>query len=260
MKEKKFVQPHFPMKEIKIFKTKVHPLTKKEFLNIIENNLTENNRIIQNGINADSINKLFKNEDLNRAYNNSDLINIDGMSMVWALRFLGYSVPERVPCPDLAEDILILAEKKKYRIFLFGAEEQSLLLSIKNLNASFPDLCISGYRNGYYQPRDEYSIVEMINNAKPDILFLGMPSPQKELFVEKYKDQFKVKYFFGVGGFFDILSGKTKRAPMWMQKRGLEWLYRFIQEPRRMWFRYLIGNINFILLVLREKWRKEKLI
>jgi N-acetylglucosaminyldiphosphoundecaprenol N-acetyl-beta-D-mannosaminyltransferase len=183
-------------------------------------------------------------------------VNIDGMSMVWALRFLGYSAPERVACPDLANDILELAERKNYSIFLFGANESSLVLSIKNLATNFPKLKIAGYRNGYYQIEDEYGIIKMINDSMPDILFLGMPSPQKELFVEKYKNQFQVKYILGVGGFFDILSGKTKRAPLWVQRRGMEWIYRFAQEPKRMWHRYMIGNVKFIGLVLKEKWRK----
>jgi len=244
------------MKEIKIFNIKTHVLYKKEFLDIIASNLKEGKQIVQNGVNAASIIGLTNNRELIQAYNNSDLINIDGMSMVWALRFLGYSVPERVACPDLANDVLKLAEKENYSIFLFGAKEASLSQSIKNLKNSFPKLNIAGHRNGYYQASEELGIVEMINNSNPDILLLGMPSPQKEFFVEKYKDQLQVKYFFGVGGFFDILSGKIKRAPVWMQKSGLEWFYRFIQEPRRMWSRYIIGNIKFIILVLKEKRRR----
>ena len=255
LKKKKRVLFH-AMKEIKIFNIKTHVLYKKEFLDIIASNLKEGKQIVQNGVNAASIIGLTNNKELIQAYNNSDLINIDGMSMVWALRFLGYSVPERVACPDLANDILKLAEIENYSIFLFGAKEASLSQSIKNLKNRFPKLNIAGHRNGYYQASQELAIVGMINNSNPDILLLGMPSPQKELFVEKYKDQLQVKYFFGVGGFFDILSGKIRRAPLWMQKSGLEWVYRFIQEPRRMRSRYIIGNIKFIILVLKEKWIK----
>lgn len=246
------------MREIKIFDIKVNPSTKKRFLETINLNIKAGKQMIQNGVNAASINELINNKELIKAFNNSDLINIDGMSMVWALRFLGYHVPERVACPDLAEDILELAERENYRVFLFGAEEKSLLLAIKNLNTKFPQLSISGYRNGYYQSEDENLIVELINNAMPDILFLGMPSPRKELFMEKYKDRLKVKFSFGVGGFFDILSGKTKRAPYWMQNSGLEWMYRFAQEPKRMWRRYLLGNIQFISLVIKEKYRVKR--
>jgi N-acetylglucosaminyldiphosphoundecaprenol N-acetyl-beta-D-mannosaminyltransferase len=240
-------------KEIKIFGIKVHLFSKKEFLDIIELNLKQGKQIIQNGVNAASINELTTNKQLLESYNNSTLINIDGMSMVWALRFLGYAVPERVACPDLANDVLKLAEKRNFSIFLLGADEISLVLSVKNISKFFPKLNISGYRNGYFQSKDENLIIKMINKANPDILFLGMPSPKKELFVEKYKNQLQVKYFLGVGGVFDILSGKTKRAPLWMQKNGLEWIYRFAQEPQRMWYRYMIGNVKFIGLVIKEK-------
>ena len=245
------------MKEIKIFKIKIHLLCKQEFLDIINLNLREGNQIVQNGVNAASIIGLKNNNELIHAYNNSDLINVDGMSMVWALRFFGYSVPERVACPDLAKDILAIAEKENYSIFLFGAKEESLIQSLKKLKEEYPKLNLVGHRNGYYKITEESAIVEMINNSNPDILLLGMPSPKKELFVEKYKDQLQVKYLFGVGGFFDILSGKLKRAPVWMQNRGLEWVYRFIQEPRRMGHRYIIGNIQFIILVLKEKWKNK---
>jgi len=245
------------MKKIDIFNIKIHPLSKKDFLDIIEFRIKEGKQTVQNGVNAASLNALIYNKELLQAYNNSDLINIDGMSMVWALRFLGYPVPERVACPDLASDILALAEKENYSVFLFGAKETSLSQSVKNLITDFPKLNIVGHRNGYYQIEDEYSIVKMINDSMPDILLLGMPSPRKELFVEKYKDKLQVKYFFGVGGFFDIISGKTKRAPLWMQKKGLEWVYRFMQEPKRMWYRYMVGNIKFIGLVIKEKCKRK---
>ncbi len=247
------------MKEIKIFKIKIHPFYKEEFIDIIESNLKHGRRTIQNGINAASINELIKNEELVEAYNNSDLMNIDGMSVVWALRFLGYSIPQRVACPDLANDILAMAERNNFSVFLFGTKETNLLLSIENLISNFPRLKIAGYRNGYYQKEDEDSIIKLINDATPDILFLGLPSPQKELFIERNRNQLQVKYSLGVGGFFDILSGKTKRAPNWMQDRGMEWFYRFAQEPKRMWNRYMIGNVKFIRLVLKEKWRKSNI-
>ena len=246
------------MQEIRLFKIKIHPLSKSDFLNFIQKNLKEGNQIIQHGINAASINEFFYNEELTKAYNNSDLINIDGMSVVWALRFLSFNVPERVACPDLADDILKIAEKNNYGVFLFGAKEDSLTLCIQKIAESYPELRLLGYRNGYYKTFEEPQIVDMINRSNPDILFLGMPSPKKELFVEKYKDRLNAKYILGVGGYFDILSGITKRAPNWIQNIGMEWFYRFAQEPRRMWRRYLIGNLKFILLVIKEKLKSIK--
>jgi N-acetylglucosaminyldiphosphoundecaprenol N-acetyl-beta-D-mannosaminyltransferase len=246
------------MKEIHSFNIKIHPLRKIDFIQIIDERIKGNTQLIQSGVNAASIVELKHSADIINAYNNADLINIDGMSMVWALRYLGFEVPERVACPDLAMAIMELAEKNKYSLFLFGAKEANLTAAVENIRIMHPQLHVSGFRNGYYQPEDEESVIQMINSANSDILFLGMPSPQKEFFVEKYRNQLKVKYILGVGGFFDILSGSIKRAPLWMQNSGMEWFYRLIKEPRRMWRRYLIGNLTFIKLVIQEKNRSKK--
>lgn len=247
------------MNEIIFFDIRIQLLSKSEFLNLIESNLKNGNRIIQNGLNAASVNEVVNNEELKQAYKNSDLINIDGFSVVWALRFLGYSVPERIACPDLADDILTLAEKQNYSIFLFGAKETTLLLCKKNLQDNFPNLIIAGYHNGYYNEDEELAIIDMINSANPDILFVGMPTPYKELFVEKYRHNLAAKYILGVGGLFDILSGLTKRAPRWIQNIGMEWCYRFAQEPNRLWRRYLIGNSKFIYLIIKEKFKRGRI-
>ena len=242
-------------KEVNIFNIKLHPYSKQEFLDIIETNLALGNKIVQNGVNASSINELLKDQNLKDAYYNSDLVNIDGMSMVWASRFMGHKIPERVACPDLAMDILKMAEKRKYSVFFLGTDQKNLELSIKKINKTYPNLIISGYRNGYFQEKNEKEIIGLINSSKTDILFLGMPSPKKEFFMEKNKEKLQIKYSLGVGGFFDILSGKTKRAPSCMQKNGFEWLYRFSQEPKRLWSRYMLGNIKFITFVLKEKFK-----
>ena len=247
------------MNKILFFDIIINTLSKSEFLDIIEKNLENGNQIIQNGLNAASINGLVNNEELKQAYKNSDLINIDGMSVVWTLRFMGYNVPERVACPDLADDVLAMAEKNHFSVFLFGTKERNLLLCKKNLKKNYPNLRIAGCRNGYYREDEELTIINLINSANPDILFLGMPSPCKELFAEKYRHDLSVKYIFGVGGLFDILSGLKKRAPRWIQNIGMEWFYRFAQEPFRLWRRYLIGNFKFLLLVFKEKNKIHKI-
>lgn len=112
---------------------------------------------------------------------------------------------------------------------------------------------IAGYRNGYFEKNEEKQIAEDIADSGADILFVAMSSPQKEIFVNKYKKLMNVPFVMGVGGSFDVVAGKTKRAPLWMQKAGLEWFYRFIQEPRRMWKRYLVGNSKFIWMVIKER-------
>jgi len=243
------------MREIKAFGIKIHPLRKQEFVDYIEDCIVHKKKIVQSGINAASIVELRQSESLLQAYNNSDLINIDGMPVMWALKFLGHDIPERVACPDLFEALLGLAQNKKYNIFFFGAKEKNITQAVENIKNQYPAINITGYRNGYYNDADESSIVQMINQSKAELLFLGMPSPQKEIFVEKYKLQLNVNYILGIGGFFDIVSGSIKRAPLWMQNIGLEWFYRFIQEPKRLLGRYFIGNLIFVYMVIKEKLR-----
>jgi N-acetylglucosaminyldiphosphoundecaprenol N-acetyl-beta-D-mannosaminyltransferase len=245
------------MEEIKIFNIKVHPLHRSDFISLIKSNIENGNRMVQFGVNSATVNEATRDEKFRNVINNADLINIDGMSVVWALRSLGYKVPERVATPDLADDVLAMAEKEKFSIFLLGAREEILLLCQKKLKEIFPEMSIAGYQNGYYQTEEENKIIDMINTAKPDILLIGMSSPKKELFFEQYKHTLSAKYILGVGGYFDILSGHTKRAPKWMQNIGLEWVFRLVQEPRRMWRRYLIGNNKFLWIVIKEKFRKN---
>lgn len=246
------------MKEIHIFNIKLNPLRRSEFLSIIRSNLLSRNQTTQFGVNSATVNEIVRNKEYENAINNADLVNIDGMSVVWALRCLGYNVPERVATPDLADEIMTMAEKEKFRVFLFGARETILLQCKKKLNENLPELELVGLQNGYYLPEEESGIVDKINEANPDILFIGISSPGKELFCEKYRGILKANYILGVGGYFDILSGYTKRAPRWMQNIGMEWFFRFIQEPRRMWRRYLIGIYKFAWIVIKEKFKKTK--
>lgn len=112
---------------------------------------------------------------------------------------------------------------------------------------------MSGYRNGYFSKEDNNSIIQDMRNSNAKILFVAFSSPKKEYWLAENIDKINIPFCMGVGGSFDVVVGKTKRAPLWMQKISLEWFYRFIQEPRRMWKRYLIGNIKFVYYLLKEK-------
>jgi len=244
------------LEEITIFNIKINPLRRPDFLSIIESSIKSGRQIAQFGVNSATINDIVRNEEFRYTINSADLVHIDGMSVVWALRSFGYTVPERVATPDLADDILVMADREGMSIFLFGAKESTLLLCRQNIERKFPNIKIAGSRNGYYNPEEEKDIFDMINNSKPDILLLGMSSPKKELFFESYRHKLEARYILGVGGYFDIISGEIKRAPRWMQDTGLEWLYRLLQEPRRLWKRYLIGIFRFFWLVTEEKFRR----
>ncbi|OYU92608.1 MAG: hypothetical protein CFE21_23190 [Bacteroidetes bacterium B1(2017)] len=114
---------------------------------------------------------------------------------------------------------------------------------------------IAGFQDGYFKSEDEEQIANKIAKSEADILFVAITSPKKEIFLTKYKDVIKTPFIMGVGGSFDVVAGFTKRAPLWLQKIGMEWSYRIYQEPRRMWKRYLVTNTAFVWLILKEKIR-----
>lgn len=241
------------MQQVTAFNIKINPLTTDEYISLVRSGIKDGHRLIQIGINSASVNLLSKSDQFRKAISKADLVSVDGISVLWALRFLGHRIPERVATPDLADRIISMAETESFSIFLFGADETSLLSCVKNLKSAYPALKIAGYRNGYFKNTEEQQIINSINSSNPDILLIALPSPQKELFYERYGHTMNVKYILGVGGYFDILAGITRRAPLWIQKIGMEWFFRLIQEPGRLWRRYLYGNMRFFWLTLKEK-------
>jgi len=177
-----------------------------------------------------------------------DIINADGMGIVWGARFLGLDIPERVAGIDLFLKLLASASDRGAPVFFLGAQPEVTKQAANNLKVRFAELRIAGWHHGYFWG-DEESIVEEIRGSGATLLFVGITSPKKEEFIDRYREKLGVKFVMGVGGTFDIMAGKTKRAPMWMQRSGLEWLFRIIQEPGRMWKRYLITNTKYALIM-----------
>ncbi len=204
-------------------------------------------------LNAAKIVDARKNERLSSIIRSCGLVSGDGMSVVWASRFLGEPLPERVAGIDLMHRVIELAAHDGAGVFLLGAEKNVITTAAEVLRMQHPTLRIVGVRDGYWTDDDE--VVEAIKRAMPDYLFLGIPSPLKEYWLHRWLPELGVGFVMGVGGTFDILAGARRRAPLWAQNAGIEWLWRFIQEPRRMWRRYLLGNARFILLVAAEKFR-----
>lgn len=209
-------------------------------------------------VNAAKIVDMQHDQLLRQSVLESDIINADGMAVVWASRFLGKPLPERVAGIDLMMNLVEMAHEKGYKCFFLGAKEEVVTKVVEIFKEKYSESIIAGYRNGYFDEKDEESIAKEIGNSGAHMLFVAISSPKKEIFVNKYKNIMKVPFVMGVGGSFDVVAGKTKRAPLWMQKIGMEWFYRFTQEPRRMWKRYLVGNSKFIWLVLKEKFKSER--
>jgi len=147
-------------------------------------------------------------------------------------------------------ELLKLANERHYHVYFLGAKPEVLQKVVAVVQRDYPGICIAGYRDGYFDKHEEQSVAEDIRKSNADMLFVGIKTPKKEYFLQTWQDFMNVPICHGVGGSFDILAGVTKRAPFWVQRYGLEWLYRLIQEPRRMWKRYLVTNTIFIKLSL----------
>ena len=174
------------------------------------------------------------------------------MAVVWASRVLRQSLPERVAGIDLFEELLGLAHRERYSVYLLGAEQAVLQEVIERVNARYPGVRIAGSRNGYFGRDQEAEVAANVRDARPDILFVAITPPKKEIFLATWGRVMSVPVCHGVGGSFDVMAGKVKRAPVLWQRVGLEWLYRTLQEPRRLWKRYLVTNSIFLWMVLRE--------
>jgi N-acetylglucosaminyldiphosphoundecaprenol N-acetyl-beta-D-mannosaminyltransferase len=196
-------------------------------------------------LNVAKLIKLRHDADLRRDVIESDIVGVDGMGIVWGARALGVDVPERVPGVDLMQRLLAICASEGFRPYLFGARPQVLDTAVRQTLRRWPRIDFAGYRDGYEGARDEAAAVEAIRESQADCLFIGMPTPQKERFLHKYRFRLDVPFIMGVGGGIDVLAGHVNRAPARMQRVGLEWLYRIYQEPRRMWWRYLSTNVAF---------------
>jgi N-acetylglucosaminyldiphosphoundecaprenol N-acetyl-beta-D-mannosaminyltransferase len=241
------------LSRVSICNIPVDALTMQQTINIIERSIKEKRSIHHVAINAVKVANAQTDELLKDSIINSDIINADGQGIIWASRLLNKPLPERVAGIDLMEELVKLAAEKKYRIFFLGAKEEIVRTVVNIYTNKYGKDIIAGYRNGYFKKEEDLIIAKEISDLKANILFVAMTSPKKEIFLNTYKTIINTPFIMGVGGSFDVVSGFIKRAPKWMQDLGFEWFFRILQEPRRMWKRYLIGNSIFIYLVLKEK-------
>ncbi|NKI26845.1 WecB/TagA/CpsF family glycosyltransferase [Arenibacter sp. 6A1] len=245
------------MNKINILNTSIHNLTMNETLQIVDNTIAEGKQLHHVVVNAGKIVAMQKDLQLRQSVNESDLINADGQAVVWASKVLGKPLKERVAGIDLMVNLVQMAHDKNYKIFFFGAQEEVVRKVVDTYTDQYSPNIIAGYRNGYFKKEEEQSIAQEIAASGANILFVAISSPTKENFLYENKALLqKVNFVMGVGGSFDVVAGKVQRAPLWMQKAGLEWFYRFAQEPKRMWKRYLVGNSKFIGLVVKEAFSK----
>ena len=211
----------------------------------------EAGRFSQHGaLNAAKVVRMRDDEVLRAAVGGCEIVTADGQSVVWAARLLGLRIPERVPGIDLMQALLVAADQRNLRVFLFGARPDVVATVAHLIAERHPGVIVVGSRNGYFAAGEETQIAQEIAAARPHLLFVAMESPQKELFLAAHRAELGACFAMGVGGTFDVLAGVRRRAPGLAQRLGLEWLFRLLQEPRRLGKRYLVGNSRFIKLVV----------
>ena len=238
---------------IKFLNIPIDAITMKDTINLVEKTIVAKKQIHHTVVNASKIILMQKDAELEKSVIEADIINADGQAVVWAANLLGLNLPERVSGIDLMESLVEMSYYKRYKCYFLGARENIVQKLVAIYKEKYSEDIIAGFRNGYFNEQEECDIARKISESGANILFVAITSPKKEIFLNKHKNQLKnVNFIMGVGGSFDVISGKIKRAPIFMQRIGLEWFYRFLQEPKRLWKRYLLGNIKFIWLVIKE--------
>lgn len=230
-------------------------LTMQETVEMIDQAIATGRRTRHVVVNVAKLVAARRDAELREAIEAADIINADGMGIVWGARLCGIPIQERVTGIDLMAALLKLCAEKGYRAYFLGSRRELLGSAVSEIRRRHPNLKIAGYRDGYYRPQDEGMVVAEIRAARADLLFLALPSPQKERFSARKFHALNVPFTMGVGGSLDVIAGHVKRAPSWMQRAGLEWAFRLMQEPGRMWRRYLVTNSVFASLIALELYR-----
>lgn len=199
--------------------------------------------------NVDHVVRFNRDPEFRRCYQAADLILADGTPLIWSARLLGRGVRDRVTGVDLMAALCALAEVRGYRSFFLGAREETLAAACRTARERFPNIQIAGAHHGYFG--DSGPVLELIQQARPHLLFVGMGSPRQEQWIADHRDQL-TGLVLPVGGSFEVMAGEKKRAPDFIQRLGLEWTWRLGQDPRRLWKRYLLEDLAIVKLFLRE--------
>lgn len=211
--------------------------------------------------NVDHIIKLRKDPDFMAVYKQASFVVPDGIPLLWAASFLGTSLKGRVNGTDLFEKLCEISVGYKYRLFFLGGRSGAADGAAGVLRTRYPGIQIVGTYSpplGFENNEAENgSIISMIRDARADILFVGLGAPKQEKWICKYKDEYKVPLSIGIGVSFEFIAGMVKRAPVWMQRAGLEWLWRVLMEPSRLWKRYFIDDMKFFWFLLNQKFGKK---
>lgn len=236
-------------KPVKILGVPVHPLTMNESVAVLEEKLQKKEQAFVVTANAEIIMMCQQDKEYNNIVSEqADLVLPDGAGAVWAGRYLGNEVPERVAGFDLYNQLLKLSADKGYKAYFFGGAPGVAEAAKNKAEELYLGVQIVGCRNGYFTEAEEEAIIKEINDAAPDMLFVALGAPKQEKWLVKYRNQLKPRILMGIGGSFDVLAGKMERAPKWMQEASLEWAFRLYKQPSR--FMRMLALPKFVLKVI----------
>ncbi len=211
--------------------------------------------------NVDHIIKLQEDVEFQKIYKTADLTIADGMPLLWAANFLGTPLKEKISGSDLFPELCLWCAQKGYKVFFLGGPPGAAKKAAEVLQYEIPALKIAGCYSppfGFHKKADQnHKTIETVKAAKPDVLFVGLGAPKQEKWIAEHLEVLNIPLAIGIGVSFEFKAGFVKRAPIWMQNIGFEWLWRLLMEPKKLWKRYLIDDMKFITFVLQQKYRKR---
>jgi N-acetylglucosaminyldiphosphoundecaprenol N-acetyl-beta-D-mannosaminyltransferase len=239
----------------KLFGIPVWGLRLDEYVELARKLVKARRKVLFTTIGAPSIACVRKSPEFFNHFQQADVVLLDGILPTWLARSLKYEVPERVPGPDFVNLFLPVAEKQKFRIFFMGSTMKTLDKLRQNCLRKYPELNIVGTLAppfGELSTKTNYHLINAVNRKKPDVLFVGMSAPRQELWLSRNFERLNVHLAMGVGAAFDYLAGNKSRAPQWLGHLGLEWMYRLVNEPGRLWRRNIIYNIDLLWMLAKN--------
>ncbi len=236
---------------INILNIPVSSLSMQETVNFIDERLQKQEKTFAVTANAEIIMMAQNDSAYLELLHRATIVTPDGAGVVWAAKHLGSPVPERVAGYDLFHQLLQLAAKTQKKVYFFGGKPGIAEKAAEKAKELYHGLKVAGCRNGYFQAKENDTIISEINSSGAEMLFAALGAPKQEFWLDGNKDKLQANLLMGIGGSFDVLSGQTTRAPLWMQKAGLEWLYRLMKEPYR--FKRMASTLpKFVLKIFAK--------
>ena len=239
------------MERIDLLGCPFDPITEKDTVELVYSWIDDPERRSHHLITVNVAILMMAKEDpkLANAIEKADLVVVDGKPLVWTSKWLAQPVPEKVSGVDLMRHLLEAGDTRGLRIFLLGTTQERLDVLERVIRVRYPNVTIAGTRNGYFKAPDYPAVTQMIRESKADLLLVGMPAPFKEIWCEEQREALATPVILGVGGAFDVMAGFVPRAPRLMQEAGMEWAWRLMMEPKKLWKRYLVTNSAFLALL-----------